>query len=119
MKQLELELFTGHDDPFSFSPEDRRFLVDNPNPDVLDLVDEAMNILTNWLIDRSSDDPEDGQGFEDIDPDIDNARELLFQITDMLRDPQDEDDGQPDEMQENQDFAQDGDFENMEASEIL
>lgn len=41
---------------------------------------DALAILNSWLLDRSSDNPEDGEGFEDIDPEIDEVRSIILDL---------------------------------------
>lgn len=48
----------------------------------VDIIDQAIADLTSWLLDRCSDNPEDGQGFEDVDAEIDSVRELLQDLRD-------------------------------------
>lgn len=48
----------------------------------VEIIDQAIADLTSWLLDRCSDNPEDGQGFEDVDAEIDGVRELLQDLRD-------------------------------------
>ncbi len=47
-----------------------------------DDLDTAISSLTSWLLDHCSDTPEDGQGFEDVDAEVDSVRELLLDLRD-------------------------------------
>ena len=48
---------------------------------------------------------------------IETLGSAINELEDMIGDEADEDDGQPDDWQENTDFAQDDDFHNQEASD--
>lgn len=84
------------------------------NEHVLEVLQEAFDLLTDWLVDFTEDD------FNE-EPAIDEARDRIDDAMIMIRDgvKQLHDEPDVDELQENQDFAQDGEFENTSAADIL